>query len=226
MPETDSWAARFTRGVAAEIQRRRKELGWSAQKLSDECAGLGMEFPRSTLADLETGRRVQLSVAELVVLARALSIPPLLLIFPVGTQDETELLPGITRPVFRSAQWFAGAAFFPGPDDAGVVTTVSAETAWPGQPLVLYREHDRFFEADQRAMASAMELDMTAALGSPDAGKFTAGASAERQLAAGFRAERERLRDQARALGFRPPDQPTVWLIPDDGDAGGQEDDQ
>jgi transcriptional regulator with XRE-family HTH domain len=214
MPETDAWAARFTRGVAAEIQRRRKELGWSAQKLSDECAALGMEFPRSTLADLENGRRVQLSVAELIVLARALSIPPLLLIFPVGTQEETELLPGITRPVFRAAQWFDGSAFFPGPDDVGVVTTIRPDTACPAQPLVLYREHDRLFEAEMKVMEDAMELDAIAAAGGQAAERFAAGANAERQLAAGFRAQREHFRDLARTLGFRPPGEPAVWLAP------------
>jgi transcriptional regulator with XRE-family HTH domain len=206
MPKIDSWAARVTRSVAWQVHRHRKALGWSAQKLSDACAELGLEFPRSTLADLESGRRAHVSVAELLVLARALDVPPLLLLFPVGAEEETEVLPGEPRPSFRAAQWFAGAGPYPAEGDAGVVTGVTAENAGAAAPLVLYREHDRFYEAEIIALEEAMDADDRAAAGGPDARTLAAGAAALRQMAAGYRAQQERLRDQARALGIKPPD--------------------
>jgi transcriptional regulator with XRE-family HTH domain len=72
----ETWSSRLTRSIAAQIRQRRKARKWSAQRLSDECAELGLEFPRTTLADLENGRRRSISVAELLVAARALEITP------------------------------------------------------------------------------------------------------------------------------------------------------
>lgn len=197
----EGWSTRLVRSIADEVKRRRTELGWSAQKLSDECAALGFDFPRSTLADLESGRRKQVSVPELVALAAALHIPPLLLVYPVGRQAETEMLPGVTRPAFRAAEWFSGAAFLPGPDGGGVVTKITPNVEWPGQALVLYRDHDRVFNAEQEAL---------------DGARTGPNATAWHQLALGFRAERERLQGRARELGIRPPDVPEVWLVPDE----------
>lgn len=199
--DAEGWSTRLVRGIADEVKRRRTELGWSAQKLSGECAALGFDFPRSTLADLESGRRKQISVPELIALAAALHVPPLLLVYPVGRQGETEALPGITRPAFRTAEWFSGAAFLPGPDDAGVVTKITSDVEWPGQALVLYREHDRAFNAEQEAL---------------DGARTGPNVTAWHQLAIGFRSERERLQGRARELGIRPPDAPEVWLVPDE----------
>lgn len=66
----------LTRSIAAEIRRYRKQRKWSAQRLSDECANLGLHIPRSTLADLENGRRRAISVAEMLVIARVLEMTP------------------------------------------------------------------------------------------------------------------------------------------------------
>lgn len=207
MPEKDSWAARFTRSVAEQIHRHRKARGWSAQKLSDACAELGMDFPRTTLADLETGRRGHISVAELLVLARALDVPPLLLMFPVGAGEETEVLPGQSRASFRAAQWFTGEGSFPGPDDANTVIAASPQNSGAAWPLVLYRAHDRAFEEEMRALALAKDMDERAAASASDAAReaFAAAADAQRRVAEGYRAGGERLREEAREQGIVPP---------------------
>ena len=106
----DSWSKRFTREVIAEIKRQRELRGWSAHRLAEECTAWGLELSRSTIADLENGRRVHLGIPELMVFAAALDIPPLLLIFPVGHQAEAEVRPGEFRPAFRAATWFSGEA--------------------------------------------------------------------------------------------------------------------
>lgn len=72
----ETWSSRLTRHIAAQIRYRRRQRKWSAQRLSDECANLGLDFPRSTLADLENGRRANISVAELLAVASALKISP------------------------------------------------------------------------------------------------------------------------------------------------------
>jgi transcriptional regulator with XRE-family HTH domain len=62
------------------VKARRRELGMSAEDLSRTCTAQGFPVKRSTLANLETGRRQDLSVGELVAFARALKTTPLALL--------------------------------------------------------------------------------------------------------------------------------------------------
>jgi transcriptional regulator with XRE-family HTH domain len=103
-----SWPARLTALVAARVRHYRKYRGMSAQRLSDRCEELGLVLPRSTLADLENGRRASITLAELLVLAAALEVPPLELALPLGEQESTEILPDGEMPTWDAARWFCG----------------------------------------------------------------------------------------------------------------------
>lgn len=106
--EQSGWPERVARVVAAEVRRYRQAQGWSGQRLVDRCRELGLEVTRSTLGDFESGRRTKVTVAELLVLARALEVAPLQLIVPVGHEETAELLPGEVRPAWDSARWVSG----------------------------------------------------------------------------------------------------------------------
>jgi transcriptional regulator with XRE-family HTH domain len=205
----ETWPTRFTRAAATEIQRHRKMRGWSAQKLSDECAVYGLDMPRSTLADLENGRRASLGVAELVIIAKALDVPPLQLLFPVGYAAESELLPGEERGAFRSAMWFSGEGPFPGiGDDAYLVEITSDWIDANGGPLSLYRAYDRALDSEMNALRRARQMDERAATGDElQREAFSAAAAALRQTAEQSRAGRESVRREAERLGLRPPGQ-------------------
>lgn len=83
----------------------------SAQQLADECARLGHPgLQRTVISNLENGRRRDVSVADVLVLAAALEVAPAALVFPVGYAAEVECLPGRTSPPLEAADWFAGAA--------------------------------------------------------------------------------------------------------------------
>src|SRR5258708_38576576 len=88
------WQAKLTQVVAGEGRRYRTERGLSAQQLADRCEELGLAIPRPVLSNLENGRRESVTVAELVVLARALDVPPTLLLAPVGRRETIEIFPG------------------------------------------------------------------------------------------------------------------------------------
>ncbi|UOX89255.1 FxSxx-COOH system tetratricopeptide repeat protein [Amycolatopsis sp. FBCC-B4732] len=63
--------------LAAKIRRLRKERGWSAQRLADQCAKLGEPaLTRSTIAKIESGVRRSVHAGELAVLARAFEVSP------------------------------------------------------------------------------------------------------------------------------------------------------
>lgn len=66
----------------------------SARELSDECDRLGHRVEYQVIANMETGRRTNVSVAEIFILGAALKVPPFHLITPVGDHHDIELLPG------------------------------------------------------------------------------------------------------------------------------------
>lgn len=63
---------------------------------------------RTVIAKLETGRREAVSTAELQVLAYALGVPPVLLLFPLGYAETVELLPGHQVGPWAAIEWFYG----------------------------------------------------------------------------------------------------------------------
>lgn len=65
----------YRNAVAETIDRvraRRKALGLSAERLAQICTKQGYPLSRSTLANLESGRRDDIGLAELTAFARAL----------------------------------------------------------------------------------------------------------------------------------------------------------
>lgn len=58
--DVPEWADHVMATVANEVKRRRKEIGWSAQQLSDRCKDIGHPIPRNVIANMESGRRTNL----------------------------------------------------------------------------------------------------------------------------------------------------------------------
>lgn len=75
-----------TRNVARRVRTLRKRRGWSAQKVSDLCRELGVPVERSTLAGLESGRRVKLAVDELMAFAAVFEVEPAFLLSTPGSR--------------------------------------------------------------------------------------------------------------------------------------------
>ncbi|MFB7367142.1 transcriptional regulator [Streptomyces hydrogenans] len=87
------WVDRIRNNVAGEVRRRRKEKRWSAQRLAERCEELGHPIPRNVIANLESGRRANLPLVDVMVLAAALETYPICLIFPLGYVERTQELP-------------------------------------------------------------------------------------------------------------------------------------
>jgi transcriptional regulator with XRE-family HTH domain len=134
----DEWPDRLTQVVAGEVRRRRRELKMTAQQLADRCTELGSPLHRSVIANLENGRRPLVSVAELIILARALDVPPVLLIAPVGRRETIEILPGREAPsAWDAALWFSGEVRL---EDAPA--GLEARWAYEDSVIPLYHQHD------------------------------------------------------------------------------------
>ncbi|MDV7101648.1 helix-turn-helix transcriptional regulator [Gordonia amicalis] len=104
-------AARFGRAVG----ETRREQGLSALELSGRTADLGYPITRSTIARIEGNHRAgKVDFAEVVVLAAALGVPPIQLIYPDQPAGEVEFLPNARVTSIAAAEHFSGEASLPG----------------------------------------------------------------------------------------------------------------
>jgi transcriptional regulator with XRE-family HTH domain len=98
------------------MRRRVRELrdsrGWSAKKLADRLAELGLEhLDRDVLANFENGRRRAVSVEELLGLALALDVAPVHLVCPVVDNVEVAITPNATVDALTMRAWVRGIQY-------------------------------------------------------------------------------------------------------------------
>lgn len=103
---THDWIVVLHFRVAAAIKKARGNR--PAQWLADETAKLGYPISRSALANYESGRKKGLDVGELIVIAAALKVPPVALLFPELPDGVVDLVPGIPVSSEDALAWFSG----------------------------------------------------------------------------------------------------------------------
>lgn len=129
-PTVKAWELDLAARFGEAVQKRRNALGLTAQQLAQRTADLGYPVTRVAISKIEGNMRAgKIGIAELIVLAKALETPPVLLLypgFPDGydvTVDETygpgepftvtfpgevETLPGQKESSRDAVLWFAG----------------------------------------------------------------------------------------------------------------------
>lgn len=149
----------LARQVARAVQRVREDRGVTYAELAERLADAGRPIPVLGLSRLERGDR-RIDLDELVAIARALRVPPIWLIFPIGTPGQTdiEVLPRVQVPMEAALAWFVGDAEtfdnyyghgnFDG--DSGLYEWyempqgIDARWIDEARPLWLYRQHQRY----------------------------------------------------------------------------------
>jgi transcriptional regulator with XRE-family HTH domain len=116
------WVDELHRRVAAAIKAARASR--SAQWLSDETERLGFPISRAAIANYESGRKKGLDLTELLVLAAALRVPPLVLLFPDLPDGSVQALPDVIVESWDAAAWFSG-------EGRSIVTEAGAGTETP-----------------------------------------------------------------------------------------------
>jgi transcriptional regulator with XRE-family HTH domain len=142
--DVPEWVDQVVAGVAAEVRRRRKERGMTAQELADSCAEIGYPIPRNVIANMESGRRATLPLVEVMVLAAALNTHPILLIYPLGQTEEVQRLP-LQNPTdtWDAMRWFTGE------EPHGL--------AMDGEALSRFRDHNHHEAAAMAALYGIAE---------------------------------------------------------------------
>jgi transcriptional regulator with XRE-family HTH domain len=112
MTHDADWAKALHQRIAKAIRDARQGR-FTAQELADETERLGYPISRSQIANYESGRKQSLDVSELIVIAAALNVPPLRLMF-AGTADQTvEMLPGRPTSTLDAINQFIGDPIWP-----------------------------------------------------------------------------------------------------------------
>jgi transcriptional regulator with XRE-family HTH domain len=133
--------------VGERIMTWRKRRGLNRETLAERCAALGMNLTAESFTNIESGRRKEgvrrrtITVDELMVIALALDVPPLVLLVPYPDQDTVELSPGRTLPVYEAVEWISGEAYeFP---TDGSTPTLLTEWLDGAKPLLFLRAFRR-----------------------------------------------------------------------------------
>ncbi|WP_065289904.1 transcriptional regulator [Mycolicibacter kumamotonensis] len=103
---THDWVGVLHLRVAAAIKKARGNR--PAQWLADETERLGHPISRSALANYESGRKKGLDIGELIVIAVALKVPPVALLFPELPDGAVELVPDVPVSSEDALAWFCG----------------------------------------------------------------------------------------------------------------------
>jgi len=124
MKNDPGWAISATADIGKRVAAFRERRGMTVQALADRCAELGLPLGRVALTKLETGKRLGVTPAELMVFAAVFEVAPIELIFSIGYAGRVELFPGAELRPLDAVNWFCG----------GVALDVSLDGARVRQP--------------------------------------------------------------------------------------------
>lgn len=200
MERGNEWSVRVAKGIGQRVAHYRNKADLTGVMLSARCAELGLPLDRNVIAKLENGHRNSVTVDEVCVLAAALGVPPLLLLFAVGTEETAEVLPGKHVPAFRAALWFSGEGPLPEPGPVGL------DQGWVIMPLTWYRDHDhRVIEEVNALTMAGVAAGAAQAASGADREALLAAADRELEIARGHHNAGRVMREQLALAGYLPP---------------------
>lgn len=142
--------------LARRIRGYRVAQGLTQQQVADRTKELGTPISRDNLAKIETapGRADSLSVADMLVLAAALDVPPVLLMVPLGEDEEVMVTHGVAMHPYLAYEWIGGQESF---------TRDRYEASWDRQAWLNHSRVCRVFDKLRR-----LQTPVTNRLGTED----------------------------------------------------------
>jgi transcriptional regulator with XRE-family HTH domain len=101
--------------VAQRVKELRRRKGWTAAQLGEALTKEGVQWDRFAVASLESGKRQNVSLVEMLALALVLDVAPVHLIVPL---DEVpyQITQRRTEPAIEVRAWVRGQLPLPGTD--------------------------------------------------------------------------------------------------------------
>lgn len=114
-----AWQADLAGRIGRAVASRRTKLLLTAASLSARTKKLGYPISSAAITKIENNERAgRIEVAEFLVLAAALELPPMLLLFPSFPEGSEQILPGLTGSTDAGVRWVSGTDGLPGPVDS------------------------------------------------------------------------------------------------------------
>jgi transcriptional regulator with XRE-family HTH domain len=197
---TDDWSKQLTARVAEQLRRFRKEAGLTVAQVAQLCTEHGLAVPGTTITNLENGRRHSVDLAEFLVLAEVLGVPPINILFPLDTAPTVDVLPGQQVSTWAGLAWFTGE-------------TASTEAAPKGSQrelLDVFRAHGDAVAAAHASISLGKERRRKAntTLDPARRAELLEAAAGYEQFAFGDCRELRAFRDAMRERGLTPPQLP------------------
>jgi transcriptional regulator with XRE-family HTH domain len=101
------WMKALAGRMGARVAILRTEHGMTGRALAARCTQLGLEIKPAVLSTIETGARDSISVAEMLVLARAIGVAPMDLLAPLDAET-VEFTPGCVTSPHDARAWING----------------------------------------------------------------------------------------------------------------------
>lgn len=189
--------------VAAAIVELRRERGWTKTDLSRRVSNLGRPMSLDVITEIEKSARA-LDIDDIIVMARALNVPPILLIFPVGKDAHCQLAPAEpTQETWASVEWFVGGR--PYSPVAEAVESDAFEKATT--MLRRYQEYSRCIDRWKKAIRQMQVAELVGRVMGEEQGRVAENQAMQETLAAEKAIVETRM--SLAQLGYPVPDLPT-----------------
>lgn len=138
------WPLELTRATGRQIRKYRDELKISAQELADRMAQeTGASYTRTQVTNLESGRREAITIGEVIAFARILGVAPILLVLPLGADQDVEVLPDVREDPWTAYRVFVGTLPWGALVDDPASQDARAAAYLEGSSVIdAYRDHD------------------------------------------------------------------------------------
>ena len=114
----DTWELQLAGRIGRAVAARRTALLLTVAGLAERTAKLGHPISAQAIGRIEDNdRQGRLDIAELLILAAALEIPPMVLLFPGFPDDAEPVLPDVIAASDAAARWLSGTDAVPGTVD-------------------------------------------------------------------------------------------------------------
>lgn len=101
--------------IAQRVKALRRRKGWSAEELGKALKAESVKWDRFTVANLESGKRQNVTVVELLALAKVLDVAVVHLLVPVN-DEPYQVTPEYAESADAVREWVRGNKPLPGTD--------------------------------------------------------------------------------------------------------------
>lgn len=152
-------AKRMGEIIAEQLKIERARQGRLTQEqLADRMTELGHPMDRTTVVKIEAGkhRARNIGLEEAFGLAAALSVPPAVLFFGLGTESRVSILPKMVVHPDLASKWLEG---LDGPATSGRLSWKPGEWRRAAGPVFLYRDLRKAQEEMHRADSRSRQAE-------------------------------------------------------------------